>query len=176
MAGALVVLSACASTTATTTAVAPKQSASAAPAVPIVVDATPDSDPKSFGCATVESAGVFGGCARYVSTGGHDSVTDEDLPWLASDPLTINFAYANDALTLLVGTPCNSLQAAVELTDKQLIADPKHVMTDLMACLDQRGQQGSWAMDFIGSPMTYDTTGNALTLTTSLGEVTFRRV
>jgi heat shock protein HslJ len=72
-----------------------------------------------------------------------------------------------DGTPTLVVTACNTINVPFEIDGRRLTPDAQKMISTLMGCLADAGQQDSWARTFLAEPMTYELAGDQLTLSTA---------
>lgn len=112
-------------------------------------------------------------CADFTSTSGTDH--GEPVDWLASDPLRVELMAMNDTATLVVDTPCNTLNVPVEVTDSTMVPHADQIAMTAMLCQGSAGEQEAWALDLFSRPLTYRVEGRTLTVDSDGARIVFER-
>jgi hypothetical protein len=109
------------------------------------------------------------GCDTFRSHEGTDG--SAPAPWLSTDPITVSFTVQNDTSTMIVSTPCNTINVPVTITSTQITPDIRGLTTGAMRCAPPASDYESWTRTFVSSPMTYSLSGKELRLESSNGRV-----
>jgi hypothetical protein len=113
-------------------------------------------------------------CATYTSISGKDAAM-KDLPWIAAQPLSLSISTMNGITTLVMRTPCNTLNVPVTVTDTLITPDPNGIASGAKGCLGADGEHEAWARQFLSHPITYSHTDAAYTFKNMIGTIEFRK-
>ncbi|MHA7268550.1 META domain-containing protein [Arthrobacter sp. HLT1-20] len=112
-------------------------------------------------------------CLDLISVSGSDSTGE--LAWLGKDPFTLVTLPRDGGVFFSSKTPCNTLMSQVEVTDTQFVVDSNLAMT-MMACQSPQSDYENWVIKFFSTPLDYAFNAGSLTLSNSVGTVTFKPV
>jgi hypothetical protein len=117
------------------------------------------------------SADVLG-CGLYTSISGKDA-GNNDLPWIAAQPLTMTIAMMNGTRTVVMDTPCNALNVPVAVTKTMITPDASAMIAGTMGCLGTNGDEEAWVRQFLGQPIMWSRNNAGFTLTNGIGTIEF---
>jgi len=111
-------------------------------------------------------------CLDLVSVTGADM--SGKLDWLGTDPFTLTTNLEDGGLRLGSKTPCNTLGAALKVTDSQLVVDPGTMVQTAMGCQSPESDREQWVVNFLSQPMDYLVKGDTLVLNNPEGFVVLK--
>lgn len=114
------------------------------------------------------------GCDAYTSISGKGAELT-DLPWITAQPLKIIISTMNGSTTLVMGTPCNTLNVPVTVTDNLITPDPGGIAAGTEGCIGAASEHEAWARQFLSHPITYSHAGDACTFKNAVGTIEFRK-
>ena len=128
------------------------------------------------GClASTDSESVSAGrfeCKAFSSTGG--SAPGQDLSWVASTPLDVEFGRMNESLTMVVRMPCGVLNVPVSIGADVITADSAAMIESADGCTGSAAEYRTWTTAFVTTPMTYSLENQSLVLTNDVGQIKFK--
>ncbi|MDQ6754025.1 MAG: hypothetical protein M3017_11560 [Actinomycetota bacterium] len=98
-----------------------------------------------------------------------------DLPWIASQSLKISISTMNGTSTLIMDTPCNTLNVPVTVTDTLITPAPGAIAAGAEGCIGAASEHEAWARQFLSHPITYSHAGDAYSLKNAVGTIEFRK-
>ncbi|MFG6504550.1 META domain-containing protein [Microbacterium sp. P05] len=107
------------------------------------------------------------GCASYRSVSGSDGSTQ--LEWLSDTPLRFEAQSVDQAVMIVVDTPCNTLTLDSPFSDGVIVVE--ETAATLKGCDPQSTAKQNWVEAFFGSSVTYERTGTELILRNGRAEV-----
>ena len=128
------------------------------------------------GCiASTSSEGVSAErieCKAFTSTVG--SAPGQDLSWVASTPLYMEFSRKNEPRTMVVRMPCGVLNIPVDIGTDVITPDAAATIESADGCTGSVSEYRTWTTAFVKMPMTYSLEYQALVLTNDLGQIKFK--
>lgn len=109
------------------------------------------------------------GCDTFRSREGADG--SAPAPWLSTSPIAVSFTTQNDVPTMIVSTPCNTINVPVTITSTQIKPDERGLVVGAMRCAPPASDYEAWTKTFVSSPMTYVLSGTNLRLENSKGRI-----
>lgn len=114
------------------------------------------------------------GCVTFESHEGAD--VSGTLSWLSTDPIAVSFAVQNGTPTMVVSTPCNSVNVPVTITATQITPDAGGLSVGAMGCASPTADYEAWTTKLVSSPMDYSLSGDELQLENSEGRVELTKI
>lgn len=102
------------------------------------------------------------GCASFRSVDGSDAAGP--VTWLSAAPLTVTFSVLNQTPTLVVVTPCNTLNVPITIGADRLTPRADDIVSGAMGCTGPAGDQEAWARRLVSAPLSYSLEGGELRL------------
>jgi heat shock protein HslJ len=112
----------------------------------------PSASPGGEEACVVRSLVPFG-CTSFQSVDGSDAAGP--VAWLSTTPLTLTFSVLNQTPTLVVVTPCNTLNVPITISTDQLTPHADDVVSGAKGCTGPAGDQEAWARRLMSSPLSY---------------------
>jgi len=111
-------------------------------------------------------------CKAFTSTAG--SAPGQDLSWVASMPLHVEFSRMNESLTMVVRMPCGVLNVPVSIGADVITPDSAAMIESADGCTGSAAEYRTWTTAFVKMPMTYTLENQVLVLTNDLGQIKFK--
>lgn len=95
-----------------------------------------------------------------------------ELPWLATNPVTWWITDRGSDQVVVVGTPCVGFEAAVTVTEEQIILDQSKMQIAAIFCEPPQGDYDRWVHEFTELPLNYSWDEKMLTISNERGSLT----
>ncbi|MEN2738460.1 hypothetical protein ABCS02_11760 [Microbacterium sp. X-17] len=93
------------------------------------------------------------GCASFRSVSGSDA--SGPVSWLSTTPLTLTFSVLNYTPTLIIVTPCNTLNVPITISADHLTPHENDIVVGTKGCIGSAADHEAWARQLVSSPLSY---------------------
>lgn len=109
-------------------------------------------------------------CGTYVSIAG--TADGVELPWAASEGLTVHLSSVDGSLHVTAKTPCSPVSGPATITGNTLVVGELGI--GAMGCISDAGTQQQWFVDFLKRPIEMSYSQGALNWTSGTDTLTFK--
>ncbi|MFF5790672.1 hypothetical protein ACFY5D_01350 [Paeniglutamicibacter sp. NPDC012692] len=111
-------------------------------------------------------------CKAFTSTEG--SASGQDLSWVASAPVQVEFGRMDESLTMTIRMPCGVLNVPVSIDADVINPDSAAMIQSADGCIGSTVEYRMWTTAFVKMPTTYFLDNQSLVLTNDVGQIKFK--